>query len=70
MQIVLKILKALGLTIFALGILGSMATTLNFLFQFTESSWLGIRFLRLYLFLTVIGILIYILIRFRRKPGE
>lgn len=33
MQIVLKILKVLGLTIFALGILGSMATTLNFLFS-------------------------------------
>lgn len=70
MQIVLKILKALFLTIFALGILGSMATMLNFLFHFTEVSWLGIRFMRLYLFLTVIGILVYILIRFRRRPGE
>lgn len=70
MQIVLKVLKALFLTIFVLGILGLMATTMNFLFQFTESSWLGIRFSRLYLFLTVIGILVYILIRFRRRPGE
>lgn len=70
MRTFLELAKALFLFLFALGSLFSIAAILNFLFQFTEIAWLDIRFLRLYLFVAVVGILGYILIRFRRRPGE
>ena len=70
MQIFLKLVKGLCLIVFAIGSLLSITTAGNFLFDFTETALLEIHFLRMYLFMAVVGILVYILIRFRRKPGE
>lgn len=70
MQTFLNILRFIGLVIFGVGIVLALVTLLNYFAGFTEAAWLEIVFLRLYLFLTVTGILIYILITFRRRKGE
>ena len=70
MQTFLTIAKGVLLALFAIGAFLSILALVNFFFELTAAAWLDIRFLRLYLFITVTGILGYILIRFRRKPGE
>lgn len=66
----LNVLRLLGLLIFAAGIGLSLLTLANFVFGFTDGLWLRIYFMRFYLFLAVSGILLYILITFRRKDDE
>lgn len=70
MASVLNVLRLLGLVIFAAGIGLSFLTLANFVFGFTDGLWLRIYFIRFYLFLAVSGILLYILITFRRKDDE
>lgn len=67
MAFFLKFLRFLGLAVFSIGIVLSLITLLNFVFGLTEALWIQIYFIRLYLFLVVSGILLYILITFRRK---
>lgn len=66
----LNVLRLLGLLVFAAGIALSLLTLANFVFGFTDGLWLRIYFIRFYLFLAVSGILLYILITFRRKDDE
>lgn len=70
MEFFLKIIRYAGLLIFAVGVLLSVVTLINFIFGLTDTLWFQIYFIRLYLFLMVSGILLYILIRFRRKDNE
>lgn len=70
MQVFLNLLRFLGLLLFGVGMILSLTTLFNYFADFTKAGWLGILFLRLYLFMTVTGILIYILITFRRKKEE
>ncbi|ANU27224.1 hypothetical protein [Planococcus versutus] len=67
MESFLKRIRYAGLLIFTLGILLSVIVFVNFVFHLTDALWLQIYFIRLYLFLAVAGILLYILITFRRK---
>ncbi|MBZ5200039.1 hypothetical protein HU147_02310 [Planomicrobium chinense] len=62
--------KGVALFFFAAGIILLILTLLNYGIGFAAANWLGISFWRLYLFLAVTGILVYILIRFRRREGE
>ncbi|MCP2033988.1 putative membrane protein [Planomicrobium sp. HSC-17F08] len=62
--------KGVALFFFAAGIILLILTLLNYGISFSAANWLGISFWRLYLFLAVTGILVYILIRFRRREGE
>ena len=66
----LNVLRFLGLLIFAIGVCLSLLTLINFVFGLTDVLWLHIYFVRLYLFMIVSGILLYILITFRRKDVE
>ena len=66
----LNVLRLLGLLIFAAGIGLSLLTLATLIFGFTDGLWLRIYFIRFYLFLAVSGILLYILITFRRKDDE
>lgn len=70
METLLNFLKGIALFFFAAGIILSILTLFNHGLDFAASGWLDIRFLRFYLFLAVTGILVYILIRFRRRKGE
>ncbi|MGH2316598.1 hypothetical protein ACRC6Q_02465 [Planococcus sp. SE5232] len=70
MELFLNLLRYLGLVVFAVGIILSLLTLANWLFGVTDVSWLPFYFIRLYLFLVVSGILLYILITFRRKDDE
>ncbi|WP_394121569.1 hypothetical protein [Planococcus donghaensis] len=70
MKLFLNLLRYLGLVLFAVGAILSVLTLANWLFDVTDVSWLHFYFIRLYLFLVVSGILLYILITFRRKDDE
>ncbi|WP_298823583.1 hypothetical protein [uncultured Planococcus sp.] len=70
MKLFLNLLRYLGLVLFAVGAILSVLTLANWLFGVTDVSWLQFYFIRLYLFLVVSGILLYILITFRRKDDE
>lgn len=70
MEFFLNLLRYMGLVVFAVGILLSLLTLANWIFGITDVFWLHFYFLRLYLFLVVSGILLYILITFRRKDDE
>ncbi len=70
MEFFLKLIRFAGLLIFAIGILLSFIVLVNFVFNLTDALWLQIYSIRLYLFLAVVGILLYILITFRRKKDE
>lgn len=70
MESFLRLLRFFGLTVFTIGILLSFAALANFVLDATEMRWLQLHFIRLYLFLAVSGILLYILITFRRKEDE
>ncbi|MDN7245055.1 hypothetical protein QWY16_16880 [Planococcus shenhongbingii] len=70
MEVFLNFIKGISLLFFAAGIILSVLVLFNYGLGFSESEWMAIRFLRLYLFLAVTGILVYILIRFRRRKGE
>lgn len=70
MEGLLNALKGVALFFFAAGIMLSILTLLNYGIGFSAANWLAIPLLRLYLFLAVTGILVYILIRFRRREGE
>ncbi|MBT2569930.1 hypothetical protein [Planococcus sp. ISL-110] len=65
-----KLIRYAGLLVFVVGVLLSILTLINFIFNLTNTLWLQIYFIRLYLFFVVSGILIYILITFRRKEKE
>lgn len=65
----LNLLRFFGLLVFAIGVLMSIVTLFNFAFGWTDVLWLQVYFIRLYLFLAVSGILLYILITFRRKDN-
>ena len=67
MESFLKLIRYVGLLVFAVGVLLSIVTLINFAFSITDALWLQIYFIRLYLFFVVSGILLYILITFRRK---
>ncbi|WKA50588.1 hypothetical protein QWY22_17050 [Planococcus liqunii] len=62
--------KGVALFFFAAGIILLILTLLNYGIGFAAADWLNLSFWRLYLFLAVTGILVYILIRFRRKEGK
>ncbi|WP_142826829.1 hypothetical protein [Planococcus soli] len=70
MELFLKLIRYAGLLIFAIGVLLSTVTLINFIFGLTDALWFQIYFIRLYLFLVISGILLYILITFRRKDNE
>ncbi|EIM07611.1 hypothetical protein A1A1_05357 [Planococcus antarcticus DSM 14505] len=70
MESFLKLIRYAGLLIFVVGILLSIVTFINFIFSLTGVWWLQIYFIRLYLLLLVSGILLYILITFRKKDDE
>ncbi len=70
MKSFLNLLRYLGLGVFAVSIILSLLTLVNWVSGFTEVSWLQMYFLRLYLFFAVSGILLYILITFRRKDDK
>lgn len=70
MKSFLNVLRFFGLLVFVIGVFLSLLTLFNFVFGMTGVLWLHIYFLRLYLFLVVSGILLYILITFRRKDDE
>ncbi|ANU09791.1 hypothetical protein BBH88_05495 [Planococcus antarcticus DSM 14505] len=70
MESFLKLIRYAGLLIFVVGILLSIVTFINFIFSLTDVWWLQIYFIRLYLLLLVSGILLYILITFRKKDDE
>lgn len=70
MEVFLKFMRYAGLLVFAFGVLLSIVTLINFIFGLTDVLWFQIYFMRLYLFLVVSGILLYILITFRRKDNE
>ena len=66
----LNMLRFFGLLVFAIGVLSAIVTLLNFAFGWTDALWLRLYFIRVYLFLVVSGILLYIIITFRRKDNE
>lgn len=70
MESFLKLIRYVGLLVFAVGVLLSIVTLINFAFSITNALWLQIYFIRLYLFFVVSGILLYILITFRRKDDR
>lgn len=70
MKSFLNVLRFFGLLVFGIGVFLSLLTLINFVFRLTDVLWLHIYLIRLYLFLVVSGILLYILITFRRKDDE
>lgn len=70
MESFLNVLRFFGLLVFGIGICLSLLTLINFVFNLIDVLWLHINFIRLYLFLAVSSILLYILITFRRKDDE
>ncbi|TWT06671.1 hypothetical protein FQV26_02350 [Planococcus sp. CPCC 101016] len=70
MKSFLNLLRYSGLVVFAVGIFLLLLTLVNWASGFTDATWFQLYFIRLYLFLTVSGILLYILITFRRKDDK
>ncbi|MDN5708214.1 MAG: hypothetical protein L0G95_02160 [Planococcus sp. (in: firmicutes)] len=70
MEAVLNFFRFLGMGVFFLSIILFLFTLLNNGFGFASMTWLSGPFWRVYLFFAVSGILLYILITFRRKNGE
>lgn len=66
---VLHFFRLLGLAVFFLGSALFLITVLNSGLGFIDTAWLKAPFWRIYLFFAVSGILLYILITFRRKNG-
>jgi hypothetical protein len=66
---VLHFFRLLGLAVFFLGSGLFFLTLLNSGLGFIDANWLKAPFWRVYLFFAVSGILLYILITFRRKNG-
>ncbi|RNF39659.1 hypothetical protein [Planococcus salinus] len=66
----LKLLRYAGLAVFGIAIVLLVITLLNFVMNFSEVHWFEIYFARLYLFLAIVGILAYILVRFRRRKED
>jgi hypothetical protein len=67
MEAFLSIIKGMALVFFGAGIIMSILTLFNYFMDVSAIPWLEIRFLRLYLLMAVTGILVYMLIRFRRR---
>ncbi|MEZ0481744.1 hypothetical protein [Planococcus sp. SSTMD024] len=59
-----------GMAVFILSIVLFFVTLLNNWLDFTSMDWLNGLFWRVYLFFAVSGILLYILITFRRKKDD
>lgn len=70
MPILLTFFRFAGLAVFAISLFLVLAALLNYMTGFSTAAWLEIYFVRLYLLFTVLGILLYILITFRRRKGE
>ncbi|MDE4085487.1 hypothetical protein PO902_10660 [Planococcus maritimus] len=70
MEAVRNIFRFLGMGIFFFSIALFLLTAVNNWIEFTSAIWLSGPFWRVYLFFAVSGILLYILITFRRKKDE
>ncbi|ALS76025.1 hypothetical protein AUC31_12830 [Planococcus rifietoensis] len=70
MRTVRNIFRFLGMGIFFLSIALFLLTVLNNWLGFASATWLNGPFWRVYVFFAVSGILLYILITFRRKKDE
>ncbi|MFP3324370.1 hypothetical protein R0K05_14900 [Planococcus sp. SIMBA_160] len=70
MEGVLNFFRFTGMGLFFLGMLLFVITVLNNWLGFASMDWLEGPFWRVYLFFAVSGILMYILITFRRKKGD
>ncbi|AUD14826.1 MULTISPECIES: hypothetical protein [unclassified Planococcus (in: firmicutes)] len=70
MEAVRNIFRFLGMGVFFLSIALFLLTVLNNWFGFASATWLSGPFWRVYLFFAVSGILLYILITFRRKKDD
>lgn len=70
MRIFLNLIRYAGLMIFWISLILLLLTLLNFAMGFSQARWLEIYFARLYIFFMIVGILAYILVRFRRRKGE
>ncbi|ANU18268.1 hypothetical protein BBI11_15020 [Planococcus maritimus] len=70
MEGVLNFFRFLGMTLFFLSTALFLVTVLNNWFNFASIDWLTGSFWRVYLFFAVSGILMYILITFRRRKGD
>ena len=70
MEAVLNFFRFLGMGVFFLGIALFLITVLNNWLDFASATWLGGAFWRVYLFFAVSGILLYILITFKRKKDD
>lgn len=70
MHILLNFFRFAGLAVFAISVFLVLAALLNYMIGFSEAAWLEIYFIRLYLLFTVLGILVYILITFRRRKVD
>ncbi|OED33485.1 hypothetical protein BHE17_13865 [Planococcus maritimus] len=66
---VLNFFRFTGMTLFFLGILLFVVTVLNNWLGFAATMWLEGHVWRVYIFFAVSGILMYILITFRRKKA-
>lgn len=67
MKAFLNILRFFGLLVFGAALVLLLLAVVNFFSDFSEALWLEASFIRVYLFLMVAGILVYILITFRRR---
>ncbi|ANU20428.1 hypothetical protein BBI15_09485 [Planococcus plakortidis] len=70
MKVVPNFFRSVGMSLFFLGSALFLFTVLNNWLGFASAPWLSGAFWRVYLFFAVSGILLYILITFRRKNGD